>query len=270
MRVCPTQDYQISSKQRLALADSPSRPPCSGPTPTAIERHPRAQGSSTCNRGLLTAVAQSDAEHLPQSPMDIAEDGGVEPAQTPMLAGQQEPPQRAGHETLNMGTSAAEAMETSSPERDPLHHIGYAHSLADGSALEMSAAEMTDTDATSRAQGLTDDLPNIHYKSSIHENAQTPMHALPPDFIAAEQSHAQLSQFLSQREEDGADELQDETHRDIDSAYDADSAYDGDSVWDNDTETLASFITNYRWENGRRYHAYSDGAYWVRIQSMGR
>jgi hypothetical protein len=48
---------------------------------------------------------------------------------------------------------------------------------------------------------------------------------------------------------------------------DADSAYDNESLLDEGTRTLASFITDYRYEHGRRYHAYKDGAYWVRIDS---
>jgi hypothetical protein len=48
-----------------------------------------------------------------------------------------------------------------------------------------------------------------------------------------------------------------------DRSYDFDSAYDGDSLRGDETGTLDSFLTDYRWENGRRYHAYSDGAYWV-------
>lgn len=43
---------------------------------------------------------------------------------------------------------------------------------------------------------------------------------------------------------------------------DADSAF-GDSLIDDETKTLASYITEYRYEFGRRYHAYRDGAYWV-------
>ncbi|KAF2099340.1 S-adenosyl-L-methionine-dependent methyltransferase [Rhizodiscina lignyota] len=41
-----------------------------------------------------------------------------------------------------------------------------------------------------------------------------------------------------------------------------DSAYDSESLLGDDTMTLASFITEYRTENGRQYHAYRDGAYW--------
>jgi hypothetical protein len=43
---------------------------------------------------------------------------------------------------------------------------------------------------------------------------------------------------------------------------DNDSAY-GESLDQDDTYTLASQITKYRYENGRRYHAYRDGAYWA-------
>jgi hypothetical protein len=43
---------------------------------------------------------------------------------------------------------------------------------------------------------------------------------------------------------------------------DNDSAFGG-SLIGCDTDTLASYITDYRYENGRRYHAYQDGEYWV-------
>jgi hypothetical protein len=43
-----------------------------------------------------------------------------------------------------------------------------------------------------------------------------------------------------------------------------DSAYGEDSLLRDDTKTLASYITEYRYEFGRRYHAFRDGAYWVR------
>lgn len=41
-----------------------------------------------------------------------------------------------------------------------------------------------------------------------------------------------------------------------------DSAYDSESLLGDDTSSLASYITDYRYEHGRRYHAYRDGAYW--------
>jgi hypothetical protein len=47
---------------------------------------------------------------------------------------------------------------------------------------------------------------------------------------------------------------------------DNDSAFGGSLMgWDSDS--LASYITDYRYENGRRYHAYRDGEYWVRVWS---
>lgn len=43
----------------------------------------------------------------------------------------------------------------------------------------------------------------------------------------------------------------------------SDSGWGSDSLVGDDTYTLASSIMNYRLENGRQYHAYRDGAYWV-------
>jgi len=50
----------------------------------------------------------------------------------------------------------------------------------------------------------------------------------------------------------------------IDADYDDgnDSAFDTESLLGSDTTSLSSSITKYRFENGRRYHAYHDGAYW--------
>ncbi|KAF5022707.1 hypothetical protein F66182_5255 [Fusarium sp. NRRL 66182] len=42
---------------------------------------------------------------------------------------------------------------------------------------------------------------------------------------------------------------------------DSDSTY-SQSTRVTDTESLRSSILNYKWENGRRYHAYGDGPYW--------
>ncbi len=50
---------------------------------------------------------------------------------------------------------------------------------------------------------------------------------------------------------------------DEEAGFDDDSAYDGGSLIGCDTDTLASYITDYTYENGRRYHAYRDGEYWV-------
>lgn len=47
----------------------------------------------------------------------------------------------------------------------------------------------------------------------------------------------------------------------IEADTDADSTYSA-STQITDTESLRSSILNYKWENGRRYHAYGDGSYW--------
>lgn len=49
-----------------------------------------------------------------------------------------------------------------------------------------------------------------------------------------------------------------------DEPNESDSAYGDDTLLRDDTKTLASYITEYRYEFGRRYHAFRDGAYWVR------
>jgi hypothetical protein len=45
---------------------------------------------------------------------------------------------------------------------------------------------------------------------------------------------------------------------------DSDSAYGKDSILLNETKSLSEYITAYRFEFGRRYHSFRDGAYWVR------
>ncbi|KAL4803137.1 S-adenosyl-L-methionine-dependent methyltransferase [Aspergillus unguis] len=42
----------------------------------------------------------------------------------------------------------------------------------------------------------------------------------------------------------------------------ADSAFEDDTLIGDDTKTLSEYITDYRYEFGRRYHSYRDGAYW--------
>lgn len=55
----------------------------------------------------------------------------------------------------------------------------------------------------------------------------------------------------------------DNDHLPQDDLDDADSAFGGDSFIGDETKTLSEYITEYRYEYGRRYHAYRDGAYWV-------
>jgi len=55
-----------------------------------------------------------------------------------------------------------------------------------------------------------------------------------------------------------------EEDENVDGGFDDNDSAFGGSLIGCDTDTLASYVTDYRYENGRRYHAYSDGAYWVR------
>lgn len=61
-------------------------------------------------------------------------------------------------------------------------------------------------------------------------------------------------------EDDEFDEYNGQAAIAIDSNADTDSAYGGDSQ--SELESLRSSITNYYYQNGRRYHAYHAGAYW--------
>lgn len=59
----------------------------------------------------------------------------------------------------------------------------------------------------------------------------------------------------------GGDDDDDDDY--YDERGDLDSAYGDDSFIGDDTKTLSCYITDYRFEYGRRYHSYRDGAYWV-------
>jgi hypothetical protein len=43
---------------------------------------------------------------------------------------------------------------------------------------------------------------------------------------------------------------------------DVDSSYGDDSDRESQTTSLKSSVTNYVYENGRRYHAFRQGSYW--------
>lgn len=68
---------------------------------------------------------------------------------------------------------------------------------------------------------------------------------------------------------DNQEEDENNRDRETEEFDDNDSAFGG-SLIGSDTETLASFITDYRYKNGRRYHAYRDGDYWVPFPSSPR
>ncbi|KAL8961085.1 MAG: hypothetical protein Q9193_002305 [Seirophora villosa] len=66
---------------------------------------------------------------------------------------------------------------------------------------------------------------------------------------------AQFQQNLHQLHEQSSAPIEDQSY--ADSAYD-----DTSSLNESVTDTLESAYSHYRWENGRRYHIYRDGAYW--------
>jgi hypothetical protein len=93
---------------------------------------------------------------------------------------------------------------------------------------------------------------------SLVESAQMPLEHQPTSTLPPPQTVplSQIQNFTS-----GPSGL--EQPADFDEEGELDSAYDSESLLGDDTVTLASYITDYRYEHGRRYHAYRDGAYWV-------
>jgi hypothetical protein len=194
------------------------------------------------------------------SPVDEMENAHAATAQ-PLVSSTSMLVSKDQHEPLSFGAPVTDTMETSSPIVDHQYHIVNGHPLDDDSGIDYSAQEWVDAEGTIREEELAHILPTIPYEPHIPTNTEAPsMSALKTSSMAAGHSHTLVPQFPSQEED--VYEVQDDAH------YDVDSAYDADSIRDNDTKTLASFITKYRWENGRRYHAYSDGAYWVWLQKQ--
>jgi hypothetical protein len=201
--------------------------------------------------------SQPDMECEPSNLVDEMENNITATAQ-PLVSSISMPDAKDQHELFSFNARVADTMYTSTPIADPQKHTIHVHPLDDDSGIEHSAVELTDAEGPVREEELAHILPTMPHGAHIPTNTQaSPVKAIWPDSVAAGQSHAEVPQFLLQ-EEGGGYQVQD------DAQYDVDSAYDADSIRNDDTETLASFITNYRWENGRRYHAYSDGAYWVR------
>jgi hypothetical protein len=155
--------------------------------------------------------------------------------------------------STSMPDSVADTIETSPPTAHSQRHIIPAQHHSDSSMAHW-AEELTDREALVRIAEpeVPPVIPHDAHKPTTADAIL--LHSVYTDPMIAGQSHTQVP---PQEAVEADYEVHDEAH------YDNDSAYDGDSIRNDDTETLASFITNYRWENGRRYHAYSDGAYWV-------
>lgn len=88
--------------------------------------------------------------------------------------------------------------------------------------------------------------PSVHTEHSTNDSALSLADTIPDSSAQDEDEEAVNS---NDEDEEGG-------------VPDNDSAFGG-SLIGCDTDTLASYITDYRYENGRRYHAYRDGEYWV-------
>jgi hypothetical protein len=110
------------------------------------------------------------------------------------------------------------------------------------------------------ADPLRDSTPQTAVSAPTASKA-TPLHTEPSGHSGHDSalSLADTIHDSSHQEEDTADSNDEQEDDGID---DGDSAFGG-SLIGCDTDTLASYITDYRYENGRRYHAYRDGEYWV-------
>ncbi|KAL8903045.1 MAG: hypothetical protein Q9171_007530 [Xanthocarpia ochracea] len=93
----------------------------------------------------------------------------------------------------------------------------------------------------------------------------------PPKSLLHSHAHQQLhsSNYQQPPQQDSHHQSPSPTTDDNNSIVDndpsgyADSAYDDTaSLNESITDTLESAYSRYRWENGRRYHSYRDGAYW--------
>lgn len=89
--------------------------------------------------------------------------------------------------------------------------------------------------------------PSLHTEHSGHDSALSLADTI---HDSGQQNHDDAADSNDEDEDDGIN--------------DNDSAFGG-SLIGCDTDTLASYITDYRYENGRRYHAYRDGEYWVGV-----
>lgn len=94
------------------------------------------------------------------------------------------------------------------------------------------------------------------FPPSRHSNSSTPIR----DSNNAPTTRDSFYPATSEEDDNNDEEdLEEVGYRDDD----LDSAYGGDSFIGDDTKTLSCYITDYRFEYGRRYHSYRDGAYWV-------
>jgi hypothetical protein len=58
------------------------------------------------------------------------------------------PDSKDKHKTLSIGATIIDTVETPTPTADPPYYIRHGHSLIDDSGIELSAAELTETEGT--------------------------------------------------------------------------------------------------------------------------
>ncbi|KAL8748749.1 MAG: hypothetical protein Q9184_007109, partial [Pyrenodesmia sp. 2 TL-2023] len=124
-----------------------------------------------------------------------------------------------------------------------------------GGTPSLSSADSVDSVHT-----LTDNVPPSPTNPRSTSQFQG---SLPP--YQTQQSQPQQHQPIFQQQQPTSNEPETATLDTIEdhfSSY-ADSAYDDTaSINESITDSLESTYSHYRWENGRRYHIYRDGAYW--------
>ncbi len=152
------------------------------------------------------------------------------------------------------GTYATFVIESRIPQRDAKDAAAYSwlertkiHSLTICDSPEITSVTMADS-----TNGYGSDQTAVTTSS----RPVTPP-LLPHDSALSLATHvpdsSEQAEYIDQTT---SEDEQDNTFDDNDSAF-------GESLIGCDTDTLASYITDYRYENGRRYHAYRDGEYWV-------
>lgn len=160
--------------------------------------------------------------------------------------------------THEINTDKETAVEMSKLMAEALQLIGngLSRNMRHDSGYGQSVEEFIDADGPFKCTKSTHTSFTVQLDSHMPVNTVTPpTYSLPLESMTVEPQPVSVPSLPAQ--EWSSLDVTNELH------YDADSAYDGDSVNNDDTASLKSFVTNYRWENGRRYHAYSDGAYWV-------
>ncbi|KAL8951952.1 MAG: hypothetical protein Q9222_002104 [Ikaeria aurantiellina] len=129
----------------------------------------------------------------------------------------------------------------------------------------------TQSESQVHPQSQTEQTP-LSQQSNLAQNQsdilQSQSQPPQPQPVPAETPRNWDPQLFQQYQQQSAQLQQQSTEQDVpidDDGYStyADSAYDdAASLNESITDTLDSAISRYRWENGRRYHSYRDGAYW--------